>query len=165
MIQPDQVLAQRLVDGVLPGEEEREARARMARDPAFKTLVEELQRGRAFFAPNEADPPLEAAPPGFSSRVALAVRTGAAGIPDLSSLTRKLSWAAAALLFLSLSVLAGFQASRGGTVLRADDLVRRYEDLLQKARLQEGARKARFQERRKETLPLEGGEKKEGRRK
>ena len=77
---------------------------------------------------------------------------------DLSSLTRKLSWAAAALLLLSLTVLVGFQASRGGTTLSADDLGRRYEELLHKARLQEGPRKALLKRLKERTPP----EKREG---
>ncbi len=147
MIQPDQILAQRLADGLLSGEEERKARERMDRDPAFRALVEEVREVRALFAASREEAPQAGAPPGFSSRVALAVRAGLAGGPDLWALTRKLSWAAAAVLLLSLTVLAGFQASRGGTVLRADDLVRRYEDLLRKARLQEGPRRARLEEK------------------
>ncbi len=147
MNQPDQILAQRLADGLLSGEEEKEARARAARDPAFRALVEELQGVRAIFAATGEEASQAEAPPGFSARLALAVRAGLAGGPDLGVLTRRLSWAAAAVLLLSLTVLAGFQASRGGTVLRADDLVRRYEDLLQKARLQEGPRRALLEEK------------------
>jgi len=141
-IRPDERLAQRLVDGLLEGPEEQALRERMARDPAFRVLVEDLRRQRDLFARASRAAPPAAAPAGFSSRVAMAARAGLAGGGGWDALATRLSWAAAALLLLSLTVLAGFRLSRETGTLRADDLGRRYEELLRKARSREGARKA-----------------------
>ncbi len=144
MMHPEERLAQRLVDGCLSGPEEREARARLARDKDFRALVERLRSLRECFAAGGEEWTRSGAPPGFSSRVAMAVRSGQAPPADLAAWSRRLSWAAAALLLLSLSILAGFRAYRGGNSIQADDLGRRYELLLQRARAREGKMKERL---------------------
>ena len=137
-IRPDELLAQRYVDGVLSPSDQERARRWLAEDASFRALVEELEAVRAAF-PREED--RVQAPPGFAARVAFAARVerreGGAGL-----LVSRLSWAAALVILLGLGAIAGLQITRSGDTLRAEgELKFKYNDLLQQARRQEGERR------------------------
>ena len=133
-MKPDELLAQRFVDGVLPPADEERVREWLTENEAFRNLVDQLQMVRAAF-PKPADENIQT-PAGFASRVAFAARVERGESSAVTMVTR-LTWAAALLLLLGLGLIAGLQITRSSDTLSAEDELKpAYNELLQKAHQQ-----------------------------